>query len=110
MVIQITVAVIPDYGRPVRIRLKDFETEFLDQRSDSGLTLSDPLTAKIDPAFSFPADVLREHATAYAVPGLQDHHRSSLLHLQDSSGRHEPGEPSTYNDDISHAHPYQRRE
>src|SRR5580693_6226969 len=100
--------VIPDYVEAVRVLLEDFETKFLGQRSDPYLILSEPLAAEIDPALPFSAGLLCDHAATYAVPGLQDQHQRSLVQLLDFSCGHEPGEPSTYHDDIGHAHPCPR--
>jgi hypothetical protein len=66
----------------------------------------DPLAAEIDPGLSFPAGLPGDHAAAYPVPGLQDDHRRCLVQLHDFPRRHKSGKSSTYDDDISHAHPY----
>jgi hypothetical protein len=43
--VQVSMAVIPEYGRPDLVVLKGFETKLFGQRFDSEMIFSDPLAA-----------------------------------------------------------------
>src|ERR1700720_1534189 len=85
---------------------EEFKAEFFSQRPQDDMIPSDPLAAKIDPALSLAAGFLREHSSTNPVAGLQDQHGRALVQFEDFPCRHETGESSANNDDISHVPPH----